>query len=97
LRAHPWPGNVRQLENEITRLAALSSGAPVVLDDLHLPAGSGAPSSGKALAGQTLDAIEERAIRETLELARGSRTEAARMLGLPRRTFYSRLKKYDLL
>lgn len=96
LRAHPWPGNVRQLENEITRVAALSSGAPVRAEDLQLPDGARRSGLGRSLAGSTLEEIEERAIRETLELTRGSRTEAAKLLGLPRRTFYSRLKKYGL-
>jgi serine/threonine-protein kinase PknK len=96
LRAHPWPGNVRQLENEITRLAALSSGAPVRPEDLQLPEIARSAALSRSLAGSTLEEIEERAIRDTLELTRGSRTEAAKLLGLPRRTFYSRLKKYGL-
>ncbi|MBK9388231.1 MAG: sigma-54-dependent Fis family transcriptional regulator [Planctomycetes bacterium] len=96
LRAHPWPDNVRQLENEITRVAALSSGSPVRAEELQLPAAARSAPAARGLAGLSLEQIEERAIRETLELTRGSRTEAARLLGLPRRTFYSRLKKYGL-
>jgi transcriptional regulator of acetoin/glycerol metabolism len=49
------------------------------------------------LAGRTLEELEKEAIKQALLTARGKRVEAARLLGLPRRTFYNRLKRYGLL
>ena len=49
-----------------------------------------------SLAGQALSDIERRAIRETLELCNGNRTEAARRLGISQKSIYNKMKRYDL-
>ncbi|MCC7012621.1 MAG: sigma-54-dependent Fis family transcriptional regulator [Planctomycetes bacterium] len=94
LMAHDWPGNVRELQNEITRMYAL--GGDVLGPDLvsHL---SKAPRLGqqggvRGLVGRRMEDVEADLIRATLEVTGGKRGEAARMLGIPRRTFYNRLK-----
>jgi serine/threonine-protein kinase PknK len=93
LMAHDWPGNVRELQNEITRMFALGGDELGVDLTSHL---SAAPRSGatgiKALVGRRMEEVEAELIRATLELTGGRRGEAARMLGIPRRTFYNRLK-----
>ncbi len=94
LMAHDWPGNVRELQNEITRMYAL--GGDVLGPDLigHL---SKAPRLAhqvgvKGLVGRRMEDVEAELIRATLEMTGGKRGEAARVLGIPRRTFYNRLK-----
>ena len=93
LIAHDWPGNVRELQNEITRMFALgdeSFGPELVA---HL---SSAPRTGtegvRGLIGRRMVDVEAELIRATLEATGGKRGDAARMLGIPRRTFYNRLK-----
>ncbi len=107
LRAADWPGNVRQLENAIARLVALSTGGEI--GDQQQQPGSAAPSLQLALAqaaqdphpeGQTLweqlDAFERGLIEHALEVTRGNQSEAARRLGVSRSAFIDRLKKYGL-
>jgi transcriptional regulator with GAF, ATPase, and Fis domain len=93
LMAHDWPGNVRELQNEMTRMYAL--GGDVLGPELvaHLSNAPRTQHSGvRGLVGRKLDDIEAELIRATLERTGGKRGEAARMLGIPRRTFYNRLK-----
>ena len=93
LISHDWPGNVRELQNEITRMFALGDGdlGPELV--AHL---SNAPRTGtegvRGLIGRRMVDVEAELIRATLEATGGKRGDAARMLGIPRRTFYNRLK-----
>jgi serine/threonine-protein kinase PknK len=93
LLAHNWPGNVRELSNEITRMYALGGdelGPELVA---HLSSAPSGTSTGvRGLVGRRMVEIETELIRATLEVTGGKRGEAARMLGIPRRTFYNRLK-----
>ncbi|MCO5166433.1 MAG: sigma-54-dependent Fis family transcriptional regulator [Planctomycetes bacterium] len=109
LVAFPWPGNVRQLENEVRRLAAL--GVRRVLprhltDDVLAGARGGA---GAALpvelrrlidAGKTLDEVlgeQERAlIAQALAASGGTVAGAARLLGLERTTLLRRARRHGL-
>jgi two-component system response regulator HydG len=95
LMNYAWPGNVRELRNEVVRLAAL---APEKIEARQLRnLGEGVRPTPIGIAGRTLEELEKEAIRQALETARGKRVEAARLLGLPRRTFYNRLKRYGLI
>jgi len=93
LMAHDWPGNVRELSNEITRMVALGGDqlGPELVAHLS-SAPRGAATGVKGLVGRRMVDIEADLIRATLEATGGKRGEAARMLGIPRRTFYNRLK-----
>jgi transcriptional regulator with GAF, ATPase, and Fis domain len=102
LLEYSWPGNVRELKNEILKLAALAPDGTGKRDaqiDARMlrGLGEGTKQTHLSLAGRTLEELEKEAIRQALEVARGKRVEAARLLGLPRRTFYNRLKRYGLL
>jgi transcriptional regulator with GAF, ATPase, and Fis domain len=93
LMAHDWPGNVRELQNEITRMYALGDSAlgPELVS--HLSKAPRTQNDGiRGLVGRKLEDVEAELIRATLERTGGKRGEAARMLGIPRRTFYNRLK-----
>jgi transcriptional regulator with GAF, ATPase, and Fis domain len=93
LMAHDWPGNVRELSNEITRMFALGGDrlGPELVSHLS-SAPRGASTGIKGLVGRRMVDVEAELIRATLEATEGKRGEAARMLGIPRRTFYNRLK-----
>ena len=94
LLAHDWPGNVRELQNEITRMHAL--GGDLLGPELvaHLSKAPRVAGQGgvRGLVGRRMEDVEAELIRATLELTGGKRGEAAKILGIPRRTFYNRLK-----
>ena len=95
LMNYEWPGNVRELENEITRMIALGGdelGPELVANLTSGPRPSVANAGVAGLVGRRLVDVEADLIRATLEATGGKRGDAARMLGIPRRTFYNRLK-----
>jgi DNA-binding NtrC family response regulator len=95
----PWEGNIRELENAIERAVALCDGNTIRLDDLQI-AGSleGATDIAdedaliRAIAGHGLKLreVEDRLIEEALRRSGGNKEEAARALGISRRTLYRR-------
>ena len=107
-----WPGNVRQLENTIARLAALSSGGVIGLADFQatesssnaMPAAS--PDSDHAdppldaRSGPSLkeqvEAFERGLVGRALDATGGNQSEAARRLGVSRVTLIDKMKKYGL-
>jgi hydrogenase-4 transcriptional activator len=105
-----WPGNVRQLRNEIQRAVAMAPPGGTVGPE-HLSPDltaepTPAPNSGQAptkvalRGGQTLasvvDDIERDLIRDTLARHRGNISETARSLGLTRRGLYLKLRRLGL-
>jgi DNA-binding NtrC family response regulator len=103
-----WPGNVRQLRNEVQRAVAMAPAAGTIGPE-HLsadltaatPAVAGQAGSRVTLrGGQTLasvvDEIERDLIRDTLARHRGNISETARSLGLTRRGLYLKLRRLGL-
>ena len=85
LRAYAWPGNVRQLENEIRRALVLADdfiGLPHISPTVRGLADD-APLDALDLKGQ-VDALERRLIRQALERTDGNQTRAAALLGVSR-------------
>jgi DNA-binding NtrC family response regulator len=93
LRAHGWPGNVRELENALESLVALS---PEGALDLSLLPGPALPAASPLGLKQRVEAYERGLVAEALRTAKGSRTEAARLLGISRVTLHDKLNKYRL-
>jgi two-component system response regulator HydG len=99
LRYH-WPGNVRELMNAVERAVVLSRGEHLEEGEFSLlsspgavdPAAATMPLSGPA--GASLEEVEKQAILKALETARGNKSEAARRLGITRRTLHQKLRKY---
>jgi two-component system response regulator AtoC len=99
LQMQEWPGNVRQLENTVARLVALSSGGeigPQALVTMTPTAVEGAvPQEGRAL-WERIEAFEREQIEQALAATGGNQSEAARRLRVSRSAFVDRLKKYGL-
>jgi DNA-binding NtrC family response regulator len=101
--AHPFPGNVRELQNALQRAVILADGEVIRTDDLPeairspaLPADAiPAPEEGRSLP-ELVEEIERRAIRSALAAHGGVRARAARQLGLPERVLRYKLKKYGI-
>jgi Nif-specific regulatory protein len=99
----PWPGNVRQLRNEVTRLAACARGTVIEEDDLWEgtpppePAATGEPSKARSqLLKNAIEELEQRMIKEALASTKNNQQQAARMLGLSRQGLINKLKRYCL-
>jgi len=98
-----WPGNVRQLENAVARMVAMSGGGEMGPEALEgsaatSPAGPGAESvvtDGLPLRDQ-LDAVERSIIAQALAATGGNQSEAARRLDISRSALIDRVKKYRL-
>jgi len=102
LRLAEWPGNVRQLENAVARMVALSGGGEIGVGALAIDAAppaagpGGEASRGQPTLREQLDALERGLIAEALAATGGNQSEAARRLGLSRSALIDRLKKYGL-
>ncbi|MEO5702272.1 MAG: sigma-54 dependent transcriptional regulator [Gammaproteobacteria bacterium] len=96
---HPFPGNVRELENILERAITLCEGNAIDVQDLRLPQHHNAepPSSTDKLQLEPyLDNIEKEAIVKALEQTRYNKTAAAKLLGITFRALRYRLKKLGL-
>ncbi|MEC7522023.1 MAG: sigma-54 dependent transcriptional regulator [Myxococcota bacterium] len=97
LLSHPWPGNVRELQNAIEQAVLLTEGEEIDIDDLPLAQSPPAAEAIRLLIpGVTLAELERFAILETLKAVGGSKSRAAEVLGISRRTIQYRLKEWGL-
>ena len=98
LKAHAFPGNVRELENILERALALGNGAEIDEHDLHLSdAGKVDSKQADATNLQSLLVdVERQQILDALEKTRWNKTKAARLLGISFRALRYRLSKLDL-
>src|SRR3989440_5939097 len=86
LRAHPWPGNVRELKNAIERALLLSPPGELSVDELLPAADPGPQLDGPIPFPAPLHTITAAAVRATVRLCGGNRSESARRLLIsPRR------------
>ena len=94
LCAYAWPGNVRELQNAIERAVVFAAGPVITVTDLPAeirqqsvsPAGVALQIPGlddELPLAEATDVFLRAKIRRTLDIAGGSQTEAARLLGLP--------------
>ena len=95
LLAYDWPGNVRELENCIERAVALCRLDHLTMDDLpdrlHPEADELCPPTELV----TLDEVERRYVRQVLLTCGGNKSQAARHLGIDRRSLYRRLEGFE--
>jgi DNA-binding NtrC family response regulator len=97
LAQYDWPGNLRELRNVLESAAITHTGPEIPAEALVIGHADGGGPVGEALRGrQTLSQLEERYIREVLRLTRGNRTEAARILGINRKTLLEKRKRYRI-
>ena len=106
LADHDWPGNIRELENEILRALTMAEGEIRVedlSDRIRKPAASlrsdpaSADIRGRGdIKGET-EAFEKDLILRILEETQGNAAAAARRMGLSRTALYKKLQKYDLM
>jgi len=100
-----WPGNVRQLENTIERLALAARGGVIDIDDIPVEDGTLGPGGAadatidpESLFGDlpSLRDLERRYLVHVLRAARGHRSRAAEILGVDRRTLYRMAERHGI-
>ena len=102
LLKYDWPGNVRELMNAVERGVVLANSEYLDKKDLPLSMKDetieGAAPLEQAIPGDLpLEEVEKASILKTLELTGGNKSEAARRLGITRRTLHKKLKKYGVM
>ena len=98
LLRYAWPGNVRELRNTVEGAVTMSRGRAVVLDDLPSrlrEEGEHGPVVGRG-TGEVLplSEVERRHVLSTLDAVGWNKSEAARLLGIDRKTLHARLQRY---
>jgi DNA-binding NtrC family response regulator len=100
LMNYAWPGNVRELRTAIEHAVVLTRGEKIGLRDLppglRATAPGSSPSRLPALANLTVAQAEKELILRALKECGGNRTEAAKKLGMSRRTLHRKLHLYKL-
>jgi transcriptional regulator with PAS, ATPase and Fis domain len=96
LQNYDWPGNVRQLQNEIQRAVLMSPGPLIRVEDLSI----GSEVEIKVTeAGENLPlikAMERNAIIQVLKETNGNKLQAAKRLGIGRQTLYNKMREYQI-
>jgi len=103
LMNHPWPGNVRELRTAIEHAVVLCRGNQVTLRDLPPSVRGDTPAiphpEAKDMLGKktlTVGDAEKALIIRALKESKGNRTEAAKKIGMSRRTLHRKLHTYNL-
>lgn len=97
LMQHSWPGNVRELNNVLETATILDDSLEIPLEAIRIETpGVTGPIDEAARRRFSLAQLEENYIREILRLTGDNRTEAARILGINRKTLLEKRKRYGI-
>ncbi|MBW2589305.1 MAG: sigma-54-dependent Fis family transcriptional regulator [Deltaproteobacteria bacterium] len=100
---YDWPGNVRELMNAVERAVVLDRTEHIDDEDLAIiqtPLGQtteSTPVLDDINYNITLEDMERTAVIKTLKTSDGNKSEAARRLGITRKTLHKKLKKYGIM
>ncbi len=96
LTAFDWPGNVRQLQNEVQRAVLLSEAEEVDSSDLSITNVRPVPETATDTNFTLLEGVERNAIVQMLKETGGNKLETAKRLGIGRQTLYNKIKAYGI-
>jgi Nif-specific regulatory protein len=102
LTTAPWPGNIRQLRNEVMRLAAIARQNLITEEDLWegVPTPRYEQAAAKPVKAQSLKSavgqLEKQMILEALHSTRDNQQQAAKTLGLSRQGLINKMKRYAI-
>jgi two-component system NtrC family response regulator len=102
MKSYGWPGNIRELQNMVERACILRHGDEIGPEELGLTSGGPGSNGCDGLSleippeGISLEEVEKELIRKALARSGGNRSEAARLLKIPRHVLIYRLEKFDI-
>lgn len=97
LQRYDWPGNIRELENQIERAFNYLRGSELDIQHFSLPIQQNRPENAPLLSlREARSQAEIRIIRQALDLTHGSKPEAAKLLGIDRSQLYEKIKRYQI-
>ena len=100
IMAHDWPGNIRELENVMTRAIVLAPGGVITPECIQLnqrtPKGWLAQLPYREGYWTVIREVEVHLLQSALEEAKGNKAEAARILGIQRRLLYEKMAEFRL-
>ncbi len=91
LKAHPWDGNIRELQNTIEKAVIMCDGDIISPDHLELHT-----SQRPLNESQTLEEMERQTIANATAQCGGNLSQVAQQLGITRQTLYNKIKRYGL-
>ena len=91
-----WPGNVRQLQNEVQRAVLLCEGDEVDATDLSITKVRIVGEESQDTNFTLLEGVERNAIVQMLKETGGNKLETAKRLGIGRQTLYNKIKAYGI-
>ncbi len=98
LTAFDWPGNVRQVQNEVQRAVLLCEANEIDASDLSIATTSSRPESESGMDTNftLLEGVERNEIVRMLKETGGNKQETAKRLGIGRQTLYNKIKAYGI-
>ncbi len=103
LISYDWPGNIRQLRHAVRTMVVMCDrdtldvrDIPPEVHQVKRLLGQVVAVGGLDLSGRPLNEVEKEHIKQTLEMTRGNRAEAAKILEIGERTLYRKIKEYNL-
>ena len=96
LRRFDWPGNVRQLQNEVQRAVLMAEDKVIDEADLAITVEKAPETDAAANSLTLMEAMERNTIVQMLKETGGNKLEAAKRLGIGRQTLYNKIKAYGI-
>ncbi|MGS2720708.1 PEP-CTERM-box response regulator transcription factor [Paraglaciecola aestuariivivens] len=96
MKQHPWPGNIRELQNKLKSAVIMAEGTHIQAEDLSLTIQDDMPSMESLNLREVREQAESRAIRNAFLVAEKNMSKTAELLGVTRPTLYSLIEKYHL-
>ena len=96
VKAHRWPGNIRELQNKIKSAVIMATGSQVTAFDLGFFEQSNEDYKLSLNLREVREKAETLAIQKAYALSEGNMSKTAELLGITRPTLYSLIEKYTL-